>query len=322
VDRDTAFGDAEARTIVTTVGRVFFNEVWPPEMGFINKTVNKSVLGDLIWHCHKRAGHAATVVALDKLKKTGFEQATLAGVSVGMVDMIIPREKSQILQEARDAVKQVRDQYRQGVITDGERYNKIVDIWTHATEEISNAMYTAIDENEGSHEINPVYMMVDSKARGSSQQIRQLAGMRGLMAKPSGEIIERPITANFREGLSVLEYFISTHGARKGLADTALKTADAGYLTRKLVDVSQDVIIMEPDCGTVNGIDVMAITEGDEDLVGIDKRLIGRNALNDIHHPLTGAVLVAANQEIDEVRAKCDQGERIGSRTHSQRSDV
>ncbi|MFU8779438.1 MAG: DNA-directed RNA polymerase subunit beta' [Kiritimatiellia bacterium] len=302
--RDTAFGDQEARVIVTTVGRVFFNEVWPPEMGFINKTVNKSVLGDLIWHCHKRAGHAATVVALDKLKKTGFEQATLAGVSVGMVDMIIPREKSDILQEARDAVKQVRDQYRQGVITDGERYNKIVDIWTHATEEISNAMYTAIDENEGSGEINPVYMMVDSKARGSRQQIRQLAGMRGLMAKPSGEIIERPITANFREGLSVLEYFISTHGARKGLADTALKTADAGYLTRKLVDVSQDVIIMEPDCGTVNGIDVMAISEGDEDLVGIDKRLIGRTALSDILHPLTGEVLVPASEEIDEVLAQ------------------
>jgi len=301
--RDTAFGDREARVIVTTVGRVFFNEVWPPEMGFINKTVNKSVLGDLIWHCHKRAGHAATVTALDRLKKTGFEQATLAGVSVGMVDMIIPREKSQILQDARDAVSEVRDQYRQGVITDGERYNKIVDIWTHATEEISNAMYTSIDENAGSDEINPVYMMVDSKARGSRQQIRQLAGMRGLMAKPSGEIIERPITANFREGLSVLEYFISTHGARKGLADTALKTADAGYLTRKLVDVSQDVIIMEPDCGTVNGIDVASIAEGDDDLVGIDKRLIGRTALNDVLHPLTGALLVAANDEIDEVKA-------------------
>ena len=303
LDRDTAFGDPKARVIVTTVGRVFFNEVWPREMGFINQTVNKSVLGDLIWHCHKRAGHAATVTALDRLKKTGFEQATLAGVSVGMVDMIIPPEKSQILQDARDAVKQVRDQYRQGVITDGERYNKIVDIWTHATEEISNAMYTSIEENTGSEEINPVYMMVDSKARGSRQQIRQLAGMRGLMAKPSGEIIERPITANFREGLSVLEYFISTHGARKGLADTALKTADAGYLTRKLVDVSQDVIIMEPDCGTVNGIDVMAISEGDEDLVGIDKRLIGRTALNDVLHPLTGKLLVTANEEIDEGKA-------------------
>ena len=302
--RATAFGDAEARVIETTVGRVFFNEVWPQEMGFINKTVNKSTLGDLIWHCHKRAGHAATVAALDRLKKTGFEQATRAGISVGIVDMIIPREKAQILQDARDGVKQVRDQYRQGVITDGERYNKIVDIWTHATEEISNAMYTAIDENTESAEINPVYMMVDSKARGSRQQIRQLAGMRGLMAKPSGEIIERPITANFREGLSVLEYFISTHGARKGLADTALKTADAGYLTRKLVDVSQDVIIMEPDCGTVNGIDVMAISEGDEDLVGIDKRLIGRTALNDVHHPLTQELLVGANEEIDELKAK------------------
>ena len=302
--RATAFGDPDVRVIETTVGRVFFNEVWPSEMGFINKTVNKSVLGDLIWHCHKNAGHAATVKALDLLKKTGFEQATRAGISVGIVDMIIPLEKEQKLQEAREEVGKVREQYRQGVITDGERYNKIVDIWTHATEEISNAMYTSIDENTNSDEINPVYMMVDSKARGSRQQIRQLAGMRGLMAKPSGEIIERPITANFREGLSVLEYFISTHGARKGLADTALKTADAGYLTRKLVDVSQDVIIMEPDCGTVNGIDIMAISEGDEDLVGIDKRLIGRTALNDVHHPLTNALLVAANDEIDEIKAK------------------
>ncbi len=300
---DTAFGDAEARVIQTTVGRIFFNEVWPSEMGFVNKTVNKSVLGDLIWHCHKRAGHAATVAALDKLKKTGFEQATLAGVSVGMVDMIIPREKEQILKDARDAVLQVTNQYRQGVITDGERYNKIVDVWTHATEEISNAMYTSIEENADSEEINPVFMMVDSKARGSRQQIRQLAGMRGLMAKPSGEIIERPITANFREGLSVLEYFISTHGARKGLADTALKTADAGYLTRKLVDVSQDVIIMEPDCGTVNGIEVGAITEGDEEIVGINTRIIGRTALVDVLHPLTGDVIVKANDEIDEVKA-------------------
>ncbi|MBN1557988.1 MAG: DNA-directed RNA polymerase subunit beta', partial [Lentisphaerae bacterium] len=185
-----------------------------------------------------------------------------------------------------------------------ERYNKIVDIWTHATEEISNVMYRGIDENSGSEETNPVYMMVDSKSRGSRQQIRQLAGMRGLMAKPSGEIIERPIVANFREGLSVLEYFISTHGARKGLADTALKTADAGYLTRKLVDVAQDVIIVEQDCNTLNGIEVKGIAEGDEQLVPLSSRILGRTALNDIKDPVSGKVLVAAGDCIDEAAAE------------------
>ncbi len=301
---ETAFGDAEARVIETTVGRVFFNEIWPIEIGFVNKAVDKGVLGSLIWHCHKRAGHDATVKALDALKRTGFENATLAGVSIGMVDMIIPKEKGEILNGARGQVGEVDEQYRQGVITDGERYNKIVDIWTHATEEISNAMYTSIEENAGSDETNPVFMMVDSKARGSRQQIRQLAGMRGLMAKPSGEIIERPITSNFREGLSVLEYFISTHGARKGLADTALKTADAGYLTRKLVDVAQDVIVVEQDCNTVNGIEVTAIAEGDEELVGLDTRVLGRTALTDIVDPITNEVVVKTNEEIDEEKAK------------------
>jgi len=302
--RDTAFGDVERNVIETTVGRVIFNEVWPSEIGFVNKAVDKGTLGDLIWHCHKRAGHDATVETLDRLKVTGFEHATLAGVSIGMGDMIIPKEKSALLSDARSQVAEVDGQYRQGVITAGERYNKIVDIWTHATEEVSNAMYTAIEENEGSEEINPVFMMVDSKARGSRQQIRQLAGMRGLMAKPSGEIIERPITSNFREGLSVLEYFISTHGARKGLADTALKTADAGYLTRKLVDVSQDVIITEQDCHTVNGIEATAIIEGDEELVGLDTRILGRTTLSDIVDPISGEVIVKINDEIDEEKAK------------------
>ena len=306
IGRDSAFGDKDARVIETTVGRVIFNEVWPDEIGFVNKTVNKSLLGDLIWHCHKRAGHDATVKALDDLKVTGFEHATLAGVSIGMGDMIIPKEKSQLLGDARKQVADVDKQYRQGVITSGERKNKIVDIWTHTTNEVSDAMYSAIEANEGSttKEINPVFMMVDSKARGSRQQIRQLAGMRGLMAKPSGEIIERPITSNFREGLSVLEYFISTHGARKGLADTALKTADAGYLTRKLVDVSQDVIITEQDCHTVNGIEVSAIIEGDEILVGLDTRVLGRTVMSDIVDPHTGETIVKMNDEIDEEKAK------------------
>jgi DNA-directed RNA polymerase subunit beta' len=304
IGADTAFGDTAASVVVTTVGRVFFNASWPAELGFVNTTVNKSVLGDLIWHCHKRAGHKAAVESLDKLKLLGFEQATLAGVSIGLVDMIIPKEKPEILADADVSVSEVTKQYRQGVITDGERYNKIVDIWTHATEEISNAMYTAIRENNGSAEINPVYMMVDSKARGSRQQIRQLAGMRGLMAKPSGEIIESPITSNFREGLGILEYFISTHGARKGLADTALKTADAGYLTRKLVDVAQDVIITEQDCNTLNGVDVSPKSDGDDEPIDLSTSILGRTALEEILNPVSGEVLVKAGEIIGEEATK------------------
>jgi len=304
IGADTAFGSPDASVVVTTVGRVFFNASWPAELGFVNTTVNKSVLGDLIWHCHKRAGHRAAVATLDRLKLLGFEQATLAGVSIGLVDMIIPKEKPEILQEADVSVADVTKQYRQGVITDGERYNKIVDIWTHATEEISNAMYTAIRENDGSAEINSVFMMVDSKARGSRQQIRQLAGMRGLMAKPSGEIIESPITSNFREGLGILEYFISTHGARKGLADTALKTADAGYLTRKLVDVAQDVIITEQDCNTLNGVDVKPLNDVDDEVVDLSTRILGRTALDDIINPVSGDVLVKAGDIVGEEATK------------------
>jgi DNA-directed RNA polymerase subunit beta' len=307
IDRVTPFGSKPAdkvRVLSTTVGRVLFNEIWPAEMGFVNKLVDKGMLGNLIWHCHRLAGHARTVRLLDELKRLGFEHATLAGVSIGMEDMIIPPEKEDILDRARAAVGEVEEQYKKGVITDGERYNKIVDIWTHATDEISNAMYSAIEENKGSKETNPVFMMVDSKARGSRQQIRQLAGMRGLMAKPSGEIIERPIVANFREGLSVLEYFISTHGARKGLADTALKTADAGYLTRKLVDVAQDVIINEQDCNTVNGIEVSAISEGDEELVTLTSRILGRTAVNALADTLNGEMIVRSGEEINEDACK------------------
>ncbi|MDP6522928.1 MAG: DNA-directed RNA polymerase subunit beta' [Kiritimatiellia bacterium] len=306
--RDTEFGNKKDRIIVTTVGRVLFNEIWPETIGFVNSLVDKGMLGALIWRCHRTAGHDKTVKVLDDLKALGFEHATLAGVSIGLVDMIIPPEKNDIVVGARKQVAEVDRQYQQGVITDGERYNKIVDIWTHATDEISNAMYSAIEHNRNSDETNPVFMMVDSKARGSRQQIRQLAGMRGLMAKPSGEIIERPIVANFREGLSVLEYFISTHGARKGLADTALKTADAGYLTRKLVDVAQDVIVVEQDCNTVNGIDVSSIAEGDEELVPLQARIIGRTTLSDVNDPISGETVLNTGDEIDEAAA-----ERIAS---------
>src|SRR5205085_495478 len=199
------------------------------------------------------AGQEGTVETLDKLKELGFREATKAGVSIGISDMIIPKEKQIELDNAYKQIRTVEQQYRKGIITDGERYNKIIDIWTHAGDEISNVMFRTLEHNDGRKELNPVYLMVDSGARGNRQQVRQLAGMRGLMAKPSGEIIERPITSNFREGLTVLEYFISTHGARKGLADTALKTADSGYLTRKLVDAAQDVIINEDDCAMCYG---------------------------------------------------------------------
>jgi DNA-directed RNA polymerase subunit beta' len=297
---DSIFGDPEKSVITTTVGRVFFNEIWPKELGFTNKVVDKKLLGKLIWRCYQSAGHNETVEVLDKLKELGFDQATMSGISIGIIDMIIPDEKKQLLDAANQQLADVESQYRKGVITDGERYNRIVDIWTHATEEITNVMFRAMEYNENQSHINPIFVMVDSGARGSKQQIRQLAGMRGLMAKPSGEIIERPILSNFREGLTVLEYFISTHGARKGLADTALKTADSGYLTRKLVDVSHDIIVVEEDCGTVNGIEVRPIMEGDEELVSVGSRCIGRTSQQEVRDPSSNAIIVAKGQLVDE----------------------
>ena len=300
-------GDPSIRVLETTVGRVIFNEVWPEELGFCNKKVNKSSLGDLILKCHQVVGHDKTVRSLDKLKELGFKHACLAGVSMGLKDMIRPKDKDEIIAAAYDEVAKVDTQFQTGIITEGEKHNKIVDIWSAATDKVSDKLYATIDENrinpnDEPTETNPVYMMVDSKARGSKLQIRQLAGMRGLMANPSGEIIERPILASFREGLSVLEYFISTHGARKGLADTALKTADAGYMTRKLVDVSQDVIITTEDCNTVNGIEVSAIVTGDESNdVPLRNRVLGRTALYDILDPNDSSkVLIKANEEINE----------------------
>src|SRR4029077_36461 len=265
----TIYGNPDARTIETTAGRVIFNQIWPKQLGFFNKAAGKKQLSDIIWRWYQVAGPQSTVETLDRLKELGFTEATKAGISIGISDMIIPKEKATELENAYKQIRQVEQQYRKGIITDGERYNKIIDIWTHAGDEISNVMFRTLEHNEGRKELNPVHLMVDSGARGNRQQVRQLAGMRGLMAKPSGEIIERPITSNFREGLSVLEYFISTHGARKGLADTALKTADSGYLTRKLVDAAQDVIINAEDCGTVNGIVVRSIYEGDEEVVDL-----------------------------------------------------
>jgi DNA-directed RNA polymerase subunit beta' len=301
----TEFGDPNRKVIETTVGRVIFSEIWPEEMGFPNKAVKKNELGDLIWKCYKICGHEKTVGMLDKLKELGFREATRAGVSIGIDDMIIPKEKDQEIDTAQKQIKEVEKQYRKGVITPGERYNKIIDIWTHCTDQIAQVMLRTLDHNQGKREYNPVSLMVDSGARGNRQQVRQLAGVRGLMAKPSGDIIEKPILSNFREGLTVLEYFISTHGARKGLADTALKTADSGYMTRKLVDVAQDVIVREEDCGTTNGIWVQAIFEGEDEVVKLSERLIGRFSCDDIPNPQNPKeLLIRANEEIDETKAR------------------
>ena len=303
--KKTTYGNGDLKVIETTVGRVIFSEIWPTELGFYNKVAGKAQLGDLIWRCYKVCGHERTVVTLDKLKEAGFREATHSGCSIGIDDMIIPKEKGQEIDNAQKQIGEVEKQYRKGVITPGERYNKIVDIWTHCTDQISGVMLKTFDANHGKKEYNPISLMVDSGARGNKQQVRQLAGLRGLMAKPSGDIIEKPILSNFREGLTVLEYFISTHGARKGLADTALKTADSGYMTRKLVDVSQDVIIREEDCGTSNGIWVSAIYEGEDEVVKLSERLIGRFSCDDIVDPRNPKTkIIQANHEVDEIKGK------------------
>ncbi|MEA3212927.1 MAG: DNA-directed polymerase subunit beta [Chthoniobacter sp.] len=308
--KQSVYGDSVLHVIETTAGRVIFNQIWPLGVGFFNKACGKKQVSDVIFRTYQAAGHQATVEMLDRLKELGFYWAMKAGVSIGIIDMIIPKEKQVELENAQAQIKVVEKQYRQGIITDGERYNKIIDVWTHAGEEISNVMFRTLEHNEGRKELNPVFLMVDSGARGNRQQVKQLAGMRGLMAKPSGEIIERPITSNFREGLTVLEYFISTHGARKGLADTALKTADSGYLTRKLVDASQDVIINEPDCGTTQGIVVRPIYEGDEEVVDLATRLIGRVSCETVKDPVNGATIVKKNHLLEEKTANAI--EKIG----------
>ncbi|MFH1848021.1 MAG: DNA-directed RNA polymerase subunit beta', partial [Candidatus Omnitrophota bacterium] len=281
----------------TTTGRVLFNQLLPKEAPYVNVALDKSRLSKVITSCYTQFGHSTVVELLDSLKKAGFEQATLAGISISIDDLAVPKEKHNCIAKAKQGVKSVEDQYRRGLITSGERYNKIIDIWTHATDTVSDLIFQNLDS------FNPIFMMADSGARGSKQQIRQLAGMRGLMAKPSGEIIETPILANFREGLTVLDYFISSHGARKGLADTALKTADSGYLTRRLVDVAQDVIVMQDDCGTLNGILIGPIVEGDEIVVSLKERILGRVAVDNIVDVITDTTIAEAGQMIDEEMA-------------------
>jgi len=299
----------QVQVIETTPGRIIFNEIIPEELGFYNDIANKGNLESLVARSYNTLGVAQTAAFLDRLKKIGFEYATLGGVTIGIDDLVVPEQKETLVKKAYKEINAITRMHKNGAITNGERYNKVIDTWTRTTSEVTDAMI----ENLGSLDegFNPVYMMSISGARGSTDQVRQLAGMRGLMAKPQkkmigqiGEIIETPIIANFRDGLTVQEYFVSTHGARKGLADTALKTADAGYLTRRLVDVAQDVIITEDDCNTILGLNVSALKEGEEVIESLADRILGRVILEDVIHPITDEVLAETDEMISEEVAK------------------
>ncbi|MCU0424518.1 MAG: DNA-directed RNA polymerase subunit beta' [Candidatus Kapabacteria bacterium] len=296
----------DGQIIETTVGRVIFNQIVPKEVGFLNEALGKGRLRQIIGLCFQKAGMAKTVEFLDALKETGFRTATRGGLSVSIQDLIIPDEKVKLIESAQAEVDKIESYYQAGVITSGERYNKIVDIWSSATNRIADKLYNELQKHKQG--FNTFWMMMDSQARGSKEQIRQLAGMRGLMAKPkksvtgsTGELIENPIISNFKEGLSILEYFISTHGARKGLADTALKTADAGYLTRRLHDVAQDVIISEDDCGTIRGMELRALKDGEEVKESLYERILGRVSLYDVTDPLSGELIAKKGDLLDEV---------------------
>ena len=299
----------------TTVGRIIFDEILPKEIPFavVNKEMTKKEVSRLVELCYKKAGKQATVVFLDNIEKLGFKYATISGISICIDDMHVPAKKAALIKKAEQETMDIQKQYAEGLITNGERYNKVIDIWAQLTEEIADEMMKELgaenvkdihkataEELKESRSFNSVFMMADSGARGSTAQIRQLAGMRGLMAKPSGEIIETPITANFREGLTPLQYFISTHGARKGLADTALKTANSGYLTRRLVDVTQDVIVREEECGSTDGIYITSLVESGEVIKPIDERMFGRTTAEDLHDPVTKKVIVPKDTEIDD----------------------
>ncbi len=299
--------------VETTAGRVLFSEIAPSEITFRYDQQGHDEKGTskIIEYAFKKAGKRKTVVFLDNLEKLGFHYATNSGISICMADMHIPSTKAPMIHQAEQEVMEVQKQYADGLITQGERYNKVIDIWANVTERIADEMMKELgaeedriaseEELKEKRSFNSIFMMADSGARGSAAQIRQLAGMRGLMAKPSGEIIETPITANFREGLTPLQYFISTHGARKGLADTALKTANSGYLTRRLVDVAQDVLITEDDCGTTDSITVGSLIEGGEIIQPLEERIFGRYVVEDIKDPITKELIIKRNQEIDEV---------------------
>jgi DNA-directed RNA polymerase subunit beta' len=320
IDLTTAYDDQdvthtepvklERQFIQTTVGRVILNSYLPERMPYINGLLKKKGVQQLVYYKYLRFGLEGTVQLLDRLKELGFLYATKAGMSIGIDDMVIPGDKSKLVDNAEKEVVKVQQQYLDGAITHGERYNKIISIWGDITEKVADEMFKVMEKQDKEGQINPIYVMADSGARGSKQQIRQLSGMRGLMAKPSGEVMETPITSNFREGLTVLEYFISTHGARKGLADTALKTADSGYLTRRLVDVAQDVIINELDCGTSDGIYVEPIIEAGVEVEPLRDRVVGRVSLEKIRD-FEGNVIVDVNQEITEELANAIQAAGI-----------
>ncbi|MDR1437968.1 MAG: DNA-directed RNA polymerase subunit beta' [Puniceicoccales bacterium] len=303
--RESRYGDIENRVIVTTPGRVTFSSIFPEQIGFVNFPVAKNRLGELIVSSYKTVGRQELVELLDDLKDLGFKAAMESGASIGIEDMIVPKEKAKLIETAQKRVHDVDKQHARGVITSGERYNKIIDIWTSVTDEVANNVFSDLSENEGRDEINSIFLMMDSGARGNRQQVRQLCGMRGLMAKPSGEIIERPVLASFREGLSVLDYFTSTHGARKGLADIALKTADAGYMTRKLCDVAMDCVIIESDDGNRSGIWKQALMENDQEIISLEERITGRCSSDDVVNPSKpGEILVSAGNLITADVAK------------------
>ncbi len=301
----------DGKLIETTVGRLIFNQILPEGFRFVNEPLDKKKISKLISEIYEQFGNEITAETLDKLKALGFEYAARAAVSISIDDLVVPKKKWEIVRKAEEAAEKVWKQYVDGIITKGERHNKVIDIWSQTTNEVTRLMFEEIEKAERVENgkrypgiFNPIYMMALSGARGNKDQIRQLAGMRGLMAKHSGEFIETPIRSNFREGLTVVEYFISTYGARKGLADTALKTAVAGYLTRRLVDVAQDVVITNDDCGTLNGLAVSAIIESGEIIVPLRDRIVGRYAAEDIIDPYTNEVIVKAGEEIDEEKAQ------------------
>ena len=322
IDNTQEDGSKKTEIIDTTIGRVLFNQYVPNELGFVNEMLTKKALRTIISSVLKKSGVAKTVEFLDNIKDLGYYMSFAGGLSFNLDDVIIPQQKSDLVNNGYEQVDEVMENYNMGFITNNERYNQIIDIWTHTNASLTNTLMDQLSKDNGG--FNPVYMMLDSGARGSKEQIRQLSGMRGLMAKPQksasagSQIIENPILSNFKEGLSVLEYFISTHGARKGLADTALKTADAGYLTRRLVDVSQDVIVSEYDCGTLRGLEATAIKKNEEEVETLHDRILGRTSVEDIYHPLTGELIVSGGEQIDEtVAAKIQESpiERVEMRS-------
>src|SRR6185295_12220613 len=311
--KDKKTGESSRKLIETVTGRVIFNQVMPEEVGFVDELLTKKKLQTIIADVYKYAGQAKTAKFLDEIKEIGFQMAYKGGLSMGLGDVKVPVEKKKLVEEAQKEVDSVWNNYMMGLITDNERYNQVIDIWTRTNTMLTNTLMKQLEEDQQG--FNSIYMMMHSGARGSREQIRQLGGMRGLMAKPQknlagsvGAIIENPILSNFKEGLDVLEYFISTHGARKGLADTALKTADAGYLTRRLVDVAQDLVITEEDCGTLRGLKVMALKDNEDIVEPLSERIVGRVSVHDIYDPLNDTLICAANEEItDEIAKQIDE---------------